>query len=79
MMGMPFPTGIRLAGRESGELIPWAWAINGGTSVFSSAVAILISMTYGFVITFLVGAGAYLVALLSVVCLTHLAPTSQGE
>lgn len=72
MMGVPFPTGVRLAGRDAAALVPWAWAINGGASVFSSTLAILISMTYGFTTTFLLGAGAYLVALFSSAWLNRL-------
>jgi hypothetical protein len=30
IMGMPFPTGMRLAAKESNSLVSWAWAINGG-------------------------------------------------
>ena len=44
----------------------WGWAINGGASVFGSTMAVLFSMTWGFGATFLLGAGAYGLALLAV-------------
>lgn len=71
LMGMPFPTGLRHAGRETKGLVSWAWAVNGGASVFGSTLAILISMTYGFTSTVLVGAGAYAVALGGTVLLSR--------
>ena len=64
LMGMPFPTGLRLAGQEERLLVPWAWAVNGGASVFGSVLAVLISMTYGFTNTLLFGAALYAVALI---------------
>jgi hypothetical protein len=59
LMGIPFPSGIRRAGGESKPLVAWAWAVNGGASVFASALAVLISMTFGFTATLAAGAGAY--------------------
>lgn len=63
LMGMPFPTALRWAGAEAGRLVPWAWAVNGGASVFGSALAVLVSMTWGFTATLLAGALAYGAAL----------------
>ena len=63
LMGIPFATGVRRAGAESKDLVPWAWAVNGGSSVFGSTLAVLISMTYGFTASFLCGAVAYALAL----------------
>jgi hypothetical protein len=65
LMGVPFASGVRLAGAERNRLVAWGWALNGGASVFGSTLAILISMTWGFGATFLVGAAAYGVALLA--------------
>jgi hypothetical protein len=62
LMGVPFSTGLRLAGREGKGLISWAWAVNGGSSVFGSTLTILISMTYGFTVSILTGMAAYAVA-----------------
>jgi hypothetical protein len=62
LMGIPFASGVRRAGRESRALVSWAWAVNGGASVFGSTLTVLISMTYGFTASFLAGALAYALA-----------------
>lgn len=67
LMGMPFPCGIRRAASESSALVSWAWAVNGGASVFGSTLTVLVSMTYGFTVSFLGGAAAYLLALVMAV------------
>lgn len=59
LMGMPFPTGLRFAGRISPELVSWAWAVNGGMSVLGSVLAVLISMSIGFSACLLVGMATY--------------------
>ena len=59
LMGMPFPTGLRQAGRVSEALVPWAWAVNGATSVLGSVLAVIISMTAGFSTSLVVAAIAY--------------------
>ena len=52
----------RLAhGRE--ELIPWAWAVNGATSVLGSVLAMVVAINNGFTATLLLGALVYLLAL----------------
>jgi predicted MFS family arabinose efflux permease len=63
LMGVPFASGVRRAGAESKPLVSWAWAANGGASVFGSTLAVLVSMTYGFTATLLGGAAAYALAL----------------
>jgi hypothetical protein len=62
-MGMPMPIGIRLLERNSPELIPWAWGVNGATSVMGSVAALVIAILSGFNQALLVGAGLYLVAM----------------
>jgi hypothetical protein len=68
-MGVPFAGGVRAAGAESQNLVAWGWAINGGASVLGSAMAILISMAWGFSVAFLVGAGAYCLSLVAIIFL----------
>jgi hypothetical protein len=62
LMGVPFPWGVRTAGGESPPLVAWAWAVNGGASVFGSTLAVVISMTYGFSATLGCALFAYLLA-----------------
>ena len=64
VMGIPFPTGLRLAGRASQSLVSWAWAVNGGASVFGSVLAVIVSMAAGFSSSLLLAGAGYLVALL---------------
>ena len=47
LMGVPFARGIT-ALRAAPDLIPWAWAINGGASVVSAVIAALLALSLGF-------------------------------
>src|SRR3989338_6558033 len=58
-MGIPFPTGIKLLERYNARIIPWAWCINGCSSVVSSVLVILIALTFGFKIALFLSAAAY--------------------
>ena len=62
LMGMPMPTGIRILRRESPEIIPWAWGINGAASVSGSVGALVIALITGFNQALIVGAVLYLAA-----------------
>ncbi|MBI5749235.1 MAG: hypothetical protein HZA00_08925 [Nitrospinae bacterium] len=59
LMGMPFPTGIKLLERYNAGIIPWAWCINGCSSVVSSVLVILIALSFGFRTTLFLSAAAY--------------------
>ena len=71
-MGMPFPTGLRALASlpdiqgnpERDTAIEWAWAMNAAASVLGSVLAMVIAIQYGLNATLVVGAGAYLSALL---------------
>jgi spermidine synthase len=76
-MGMPFPTGLRAlasipvaefpaAGKgESREnVVEWAWAMNAGSSVLGSVLAMVIAIQFGLNVTLAGGAMAYLLAIL---------------
>lgn len=64
LMGFPLPLGVRAlqAGRQT--LIPWAWGMNGASSVLASILGVAIGIYAGFTIAMLVGAAFYLGALL---------------
>jgi SAM-dependent methyltransferase len=47
-MGMPFPTGLRMVERQAVSFVPWAWGINGSTSVVATLLAGLIAVFAGF-------------------------------
>ncbi len=58
-MGLPFPLGLA---RLAPARIPWAWAINGCTSVVAAVLALLLALAIGFSGVVLVAAGLYLMA-----------------
>jgi len=64
LMGIPFPTGLRLLGQVDPGLIPWAWTINGVFSVLAPLLAVMAAMATGFRGVLLLGAAAYLLAFL---------------
>ncbi|MGH9344426.1 MAG: hypothetical protein ACRD19_11780, partial [Terriglobia bacterium] len=88
-MGTPFPNGLRQLtrgkrdetasgaeqkGPEGAEGIEWAWAMNAGSSVLGSVLAMVIAVHLGLAITLACGAAAYLAALI----LTPAFPALKG-
>ena len=61
-MGVPFPRAIRMLGEQAPALVPWAWAVNGSTSVISAILATVLALSFGFTWVMLGGAAAYVVA-----------------
>jgi hypothetical protein len=59
LMGMPFPTGLRLV-----ETVEWAWALNAAASVLGSVMAMVIAIHFGLTITLGCAAVAYVLAAL---------------
>jgi len=62
MMGMPMPAAIRILSEKMPEIIPWAWGVNGTTSVMGSVAALAIALLSGFNQALLVGAALYILA-----------------
>ncbi|OGV98377.1 MAG: hypothetical protein A3I04_06965 [Nitrospinae bacterium RIFCSPLOWO2_02_FULL_39_110] len=58
-MGMPFPAGIKLLEKHNSRIIPWAWCVNGCSSVLSSVLVILIALSFGFKAALFLSALAY--------------------
>jgi predicted membrane-bound spermidine synthase len=75
LMGSLLPTGVRTANALDPELVPWAWGLNGATSVVGSILAITMSMNFGFTTTLFVGVAAYLVGLAALPDVRSEAPT----
>jgi spermidine synthase len=69
-MGMPFPTGLRALATIPAPDFPaqnsveWAWAMNAGSSVLGSVMAIMIAIQFGLNVTLACGAAAYFLAVL---------------
>jgi len=64
VLGMPFPSGIRVVEQTCPHLIPWGWAINAFFSVFGSIFCIVLSMAIGFSNVFYVAAVVYVIGLM---------------
>ncbi|MEA2421778.1 MAG: hypothetical protein QOF55_877, partial [Thermoleophilaceae bacterium] len=62
-MGMAMPIGIRRLVELHPAGVPWAWAVNGLTSVLASALAVAIAITAGFTVATLVACAFYAAAL----------------
>jgi hypothetical protein len=69
-MGMPFPTGLRALASiprvdfPAQNSVEWAWAMNAGSSVLGSVLAIMIAIQFGLNVTLACGAAAYFLAIL---------------
>lgn len=76
LMGMALPFGMRMAAFRSETLTPWLWGVNGAASVFSSILAVVISMAAGITATFWTGTACY--ALATLLLPRFLAPRQQA-
>lgn len=59
LMGIPFPTGLRVLNDFFPEDIAWMWAINAVMSVVGSILAVILAILFGFTWALLAGALAY--------------------
>ncbi|MFA6244351.1 MAG: hypothetical protein WC655_25635, partial [Candidatus Hydrogenedentales bacterium] len=62
MLGMPFPSGLRRVSEASVEAVPWMWAVNGGTTVLGSILAIVLAIWFSFTVVLAIAAAGYLLA-----------------
>ncbi len=61
MMGIPFPTGIRLIHKlRMSEQVPRMWGINGFSSVLGSVLAVALAILWGFHMSLIFGVFLYL-------------------
>ncbi len=65
MLGMPFPTGLRLVAAEAPALVPWAWGINGFFTVIGTILASMFAMIFGFFTVLVMAGMCYLLAWLA--------------
>lgn len=72
VMGIPFATCLRYLEDRHPAFIPWAWGINGITSVLASIAAVAMAMRMGFTMVVLAGALVYGLGFLAF--LLHRAP-----
>ncbi len=64
VMGLPFPTGLRLLELHHEPSVRWAWSLNAAASVLGSVGALVLALYLGLIATLLIGGGLYLVALI---------------
>ncbi len=67
LMGTFLPIGLQVLDRRAPALIPWAWAVNGVTSVVGSILCILLAMVVGFRAVNLLALGIYIAGGLALV------------
>jgi hypothetical protein len=63
-MGLPFPLGLRRVAKETPDLVPWAWGINGCASVVGAVLASLLAMEFGFTAVLVIALVLYTAAAL---------------
>ncbi len=61
LLGMPFPTGLKVVGEEQARFVPWAWGINGAAGVTASVLSVMLAMATGFTFVLSMAALIYLV------------------
>jgi Spermine/spermidine synthase domain len=66
LLGVPFPTGLRLIGKEASSLVSWAWAVNAFFTVIGSVLAPILAMAFGFAAVHIIAASCYTLALLAI-------------
>jgi len=62
LLGIPFAHGIRVVESVNPSFVPWAWAVNGCTTVIGSLLTVILSMNFGFRAVMFVAGFVYLVA-----------------
>jgi hypothetical protein len=63
LLGMPFPSGLRIVAEETPSLVAWARGVNGSFTVIGTIVAVISGMAFGFKSVLLMGAFCYLLSL----------------
>ncbi|MEE9394477.1 MAG: hypothetical protein V3W41_18435 [Planctomycetota bacterium] len=79
MLGMPFPTGIRILEQNCPQLLPWGWAINGFMSVLASILCIVLSQEIGFTKVLMIAGAVYAFGFLLMKGATRPKPPAAAE
>jgi hypothetical protein len=67
VLGMPFPTGLRIIAVEAPTFVPWAWGVNGFFTVVGSIAASIMGMAFGFKAVLAMSGACYLTSLFSMI------------
>jgi hypothetical protein len=65
LLGIFFPSGLRLISQNYQESVTWAWGLNCGFSVLGSILSIITAQFLGFNFVLVLSCGCYVVALLA--------------
>ncbi len=76
LLGVCFPTGMRLVRSARASETPWYWALNGIFSVLCSTLAVFVSIYFGISTSFYIASVCYFMLLL---CLPHMYAESQKQ
>jgi hypothetical protein len=74
LLGICFPTGMRLVSLVTNADTPWYWALNGIFGLLSSAFAVFISIYFGISVSLYIASACYLLLLL---CLPNMYSAGQ--
>ncbi len=77
LLGVPFPTGLRLAGRLDSRLVAWGWALNGYMTVVGTTAISIIIQFLGYRWMLLMGGVIYLIAGACLVWLIRRSPPQE--
>jgi hypothetical protein len=77
VLGAFFPLGVRCL--PDARFVPWAWGINGVTSVVGSVLAIVLGITYGFTVVMTLALGLYGVGAVTLAAVVGLGPRRAAE
>jgi hypothetical protein len=67
LLGVFFPTGIKIISSDDTRFIPWAWGINGCASVIGTVLSIIIAMSYGFATVTVLAVLIYIIGVIAMV------------
>ena len=59
LMGMPFPSALRLAAATGQDVIEWVWAVNAAATVLGSVAAVFVFVLLGITWAVILGGAAY--------------------
>jgi hypothetical protein len=62
LLGVAMPVGLRRLSALYPTGVPWAWGINGVTSVLASVLAVFVAINWGFTVTTLLASACYALA-----------------
>jgi hypothetical protein len=67
IMGIPFPTGLRVVEKDAPAFVPWAWGVNGAAGVLASVAAIIVAMHTGFTVVLCAAVAVYFIGCAAIV------------